>query len=155
MSAVVGQGAPIMIFSQQIPFGFQPQPQTPNNVFVGQSPPQTNPATVNAPPPWAAELIEDVKTIKSVIPKIDHIDETVRNITLQITQMKTRVSGLETKINDIETACNFISNETDTNKSELHATKTRIKELDKTCKTLENALKNSEVGLERTSRRAS
>lgn len=60
----------ILNFAQQVPYGFQPQNQSPN-VFTTP----TSNTVANPPPPRAVTLIEDVISLLS---KTENIEQTVR-----------------------------------------------------------------------------
>ena len=140
--------SPVMKFSQQIPSTFQTQNP---NVFSPQAVPHyVNMGQSDTPPSWASSLIEDVKTIKAVIPKINSIEETVKSIKSRIDQLETRVSGIETKTDDVEKASTFINNEFETHKADLTNANKKIKELEKQCKSAESYLKTMESKYEKS-----
>ena len=139
-------GSSVMNFSQQITSTFQTQNPS---VFSPQAVPQyVNMGKSDTPPSWASSLIEDVKTIKSVIPKINSIEETVKSIKSRIDQLETRVSGIETKIYDVENSTTFINTEFETHKADLTNANKRIKDLEKQCKTTESYLNLNMKSLE-------
>lgn len=142
--------SPVLNFAQQIPYGFQAQPQTPN-VFSTPINTQTQqPNLPSNPPAWAAGLIEDVKTIKSALPKLDQIEQTVNKIKTKLSAIETRVTHLETKVTDIETSCNFISNQHDQQNKEMKLAKGKIEDLNKSCQNLEKSLKDFEIKCEKS-----
>ncbi|KAH3840223.1 hypothetical protein DPMN_113670 [Dreissena polymorpha] len=51
------------------------------------------------PPPWAAGLIDDIKSIKQQVSKIDKIEESVNKITLKLEQLEIQVRTMETSFN--------------------------------------------------------
>ena len=89
---------------------------------------------------WALGVIDDIKTIKLTVPKIDNIENTVVMINQKIAELDTRVSNLETKLNDVERSCNFISDQSDQYKIELDRTKSELARCQQTCKEMKNCL---------------
>lgn len=148
VSAVMNRStSPVMNFSSAMPFALQPQTpsvlQTPTMYQPTFGTQQSTPVQANAPPIWATGLIEDVRSLKAVIPKIDKIEDSVNNIKSKMTTIKTRVSSLETKFTEIEASCNFISKEYDSQKAELHQAKEHIKSLETDCRKLEASVRRS------------
>ena len=150
MNPSMNHGAsPVMNFSQQIPSTFQTRNPS---LFSPQAVPQyVNMDQSYTPPTLAPILIEDVKTIKPVIPKINSIEETVKSIKSRIDQLETRVSGIETKIDDVEKSTTFINKEFETHKADLTNFNKRIKDIEKQCKTTESYLKTVESKYEKSS----
>lgn len=119
---------PIMNYNGQYPVGMQ-IPQTPQTPSVFQN--------SSIPPNWAVSLIEDVKSIKSALPKIDQIEQSVNSIKLQITVMETKVSTLEAKCNDIEKSVSFITDEYDSQKNEIKKSKKDLEKLNNLCTSMD------------------
>lgn len=146
VSAVMNQNtSPVVNFSPGIPFNLQPQ--TPNP--YQPPPPPMYQSQATTPPPWATGLIEDMKSLKSVIPKIDKIEDSVNNIKTKMLSIETRVTGLENKFSEIETSCNFISNGYDSQKAELLQAKEQIKALEADCRKLESVVEKCEAKCEK------
>ena len=136
-----------MAFSQQTPF----QLQQPN--FFGsqnsQSPPTQPmqyptqyPSQYGAqPPPWAKEILDDIKQMKQSLLKIDKIEKTVDSIAIKVSDLDQRVKGMDERLTDVEKCCSFISDETDKGKSDLNAAKNEISTLKKKCENLEQKSK--------------
>lgn len=103
---------------QQNPFGLIP-------------PPPPLPMSQTVPPAWAAQIIEDIKAIKTSLPRIEHIEKTVNSINLKVSELETKVNKLETKVTEVEASCSFISSESDKQKIELRDAKSEINRLKK------------------------
>jgi len=72
-------------------------PQTPQSFMSGYPathmyslPPQQNISPQASVPPWAAELIEDIKQLKSVLPSINKIDQTLTQINAKMYELRDR-----------------------------------------------------------------
>ena len=90
------------------------------------------------PPSWMADLITDVKEIKLSMAKLDKIEQTVNMISLEVSDLETKVNSLDIKGNEVEYSCKFISSENNNRKKELEKTKTELKSLKSNCKTLDD-----------------
>ena len=111
--------SPIMNFGQQIPFNFQtPQANQTPNVF-SRTP--LLPSTTTTPS-LAITLLEDVRMIKDALPKIDKIEQSMKEMNSTITGINNNISTLETKVQDMEQAVLFINTSYETHKkrSENH-----------------------------------
>ena len=135
---------PNMAFSQ--PFGgftFSSQGSYPSTM---QSPPMgTIPgmigtptaAMTNQPPEWAAALINDVKTIKSKVSKIENIEAAINSMCGKIKELETNVESIDKRVETVERSCSFISSQHDDHKKELENTKKELKAMKSTCANLE------------------
>ncbi|WAR10818.1 hypothetical protein MAR_035894, partial [Mya arenaria] len=101
--------SPVLNYGQPFQYGFNPQSP---GVFAASTPQS------NAPPPWALEIMSDIKSIKTVIPKIDQIEQALGSIKSKLSAFDERMSSVERKVNDIEKACSFVSEENDSRKTE-------------------------------------
>ena len=122
--------SPVGNFSQPFPFGFQPNSQ--QSQMFPATPTST---TQTAPPPWASQIIEDIKSMKLSTSKIE---KTVNSIDLKVNDMEKKIGSLETKITEVESSCSFLSKEYDRQRIELKEAKTAIKNLQKSCEDFEN-----------------
>ena len=119
-------------------------PSTHQLHYTMPPPPTQQQTTTNQPPAWALGIIDDIKTIKLTVPKIDKIENTVVMINQKIAEIDTRVCNLETKLNDVERSCNFISDQSDQHKIELDRTKTELARCQQTCKEMKNSLQKQQ-----------
>jgi prefoldin subunit 5 len=126
------QNSPTMTYQQSGMYA-PPPPQSP--VF---------PLMYTSPPSWASEIINDIKAIKSSLPKIENIEKTVNIINLNVSEMEVKIKTLETKVTEVESACSFISNESDRQKSELKEAKTEVTRLQRECQKLQESVKKHE-----------
>lgn len=95
--------------------------------------------SMSTPPPWASELLEDMKQIKQKLQTVDKIEKTVNLINAKISDMETKIKKLDTRVSDTEKTCEFIANENETRGIELKRAKDDIKLVKKSCERLENA----------------
>lgn len=79
---------PHYAYNMQMPQMLQSQP-------LYQSTPMAS-AGQSAPPPWAIQIMDDMKVLKESIPKIDKIERTVSNISLKINEIETKIKQMET-----------------------------------------------------------
>jgi len=105
--------SPVMNFNQQIPYGFNSQSPT---IFSASTPMAAT--SGNVTPPWATEIITDIKSLTAVIPKIDNIEKSLATIHLKLSEFDTRMTAVAKKVTEIETSCSFISDENDERKKE-------------------------------------
>lgn len=122
--------SPVGNFSQPFPFGFQPNSQ--QSQMFPSTPTST---TQTDPPPWASQIMEDIKSMKVSTSKIE---KTVNSIDLKVKDMEQTIGSLETKIIEVESSCTFLSKEYDRQRIELKEAKTAIKNLQKSCEDFEN-----------------
>lgn len=129
--------SPVMNFSQPIQpvqFGFQtPQSNQVPNVFTGTPAP-------SLPPAWALPLLDDVKSIKAALPKIDQIEQSVKSMNLKITAFESKLSTLENKIQEIEQSASFMNTAYEEQKGELKETKSEMQKLQKLCNEMEKSI---------------
>ena len=69
-----------------------------------------------APPPWATELLEEVKQIKTKLQSIEKIEKTVNSINVKVSDLETKMKALDTRVNETEKSCQFSSSVAETNK---------------------------------------
>lgn len=131
---------------QQSPFGPIPQMSQPSFVH---SPPQTQFGSNTfgfqpspAPPPWANELLEEMKQIKIKLQSIDKIEKTVNSINVKVTDLETKLKTLDTRVSETEKSCQFSASESETNKKELKVAKDDIKKLRKSVDKFEERSKS-------------
>ena len=129
-----------MNFSQ-MPYGSQ---------FMQQLPPFTQftgsgIALGPPPPPWATEIIEDIKSIKLSVSKIDNIEKLVNKINSKVGNLETKVKTMDVTVNDIEKSNQFINTEFEETKQKLKNANTDLKKLNSKCKEFEEAVTKLET----------
>ena len=120
--------SPVTNFGQPFQYGFQTPAST-------------------TPPSWATQIMEDVKCLKGVIPKIDKIEASIQTLTLKMTQIETKLTTLEKdkKVNEKEKALTFMDSGFESQKKELEENKEEIKRLKRNCQDVEAILKKCET----------
>ncbi|KAH3811514.1 hypothetical protein DPMN_139924 [Dreissena polymorpha] len=63
------------------------------------------------PPPWATELMQDIKFIKISVAKLDKLEQLVDRINARVENMENESKMKDTQINDIENALQFTNSE--------------------------------------------
>lgn len=129
-TSYVSMASPIGNFPQPF-FGF-----TPNSHQMMY--PTSNTESI---PAWASVLIDDVKSLKLSIQKVE---KTTDSTNAKVTAMENRLKTLENKVDDVEKSCQFISGEFDKHQSELNNAKDQIKLLETSCRNLESVTKTLE-----------
>lgn len=111
-----------------------------NNQFI-QSPPgftaqyaATQPS--NQPPTWATSIIDDIKSIKQSVAKIDNVEKTVNKINAKLIDLENKVSDIDKRVSEVETASSYISSKFESNAVELKTAKDQIKTLKSSCSNL-------------------
>lgn len=134
-------------------------PQTPNKlytmntmnypqaVYSGQymQALQTPPPSFNdTPPQWAIEIMEDLKTIKASVAKIDKIERTVDKINSKVDSLESKVKSIDGRLLETEKSAAFINKEFEESKKVISTTKSEIKTLSNKCDQFEFKLKKIE-----------
>lgn len=101
------------------------------------------PYTPTAVPPWALELMEDIKRIKISVSKIDSIEKTVNRISTKVDALDTKVKSIDDRLIEVENANSFYSEMYENTKKTVESTQSEIQKLDKKCKELETAINTS------------
>ena len=116
-----------------------PAQQTPQYISTPQHFPQ-----INSPPPWASELLDEIKQIKEKMFKIDKIEKTVNTINIKVNDIESQVKTMDNRISDVENTCQFIGSEFDSTKKDFKDSKTEISKLQEKCQTLQKSTKELE-----------
>ena len=82
-----------------------------------------------SPPLWAAEIINDVRTIKLLVSRIEIVEKTVNKIDNKVESLENKMKNIEKRMEDNEKAFDFMNKEFETNKHELMTTKNKLKEI--------------------------
>lgn len=61
------------------------------------------------PPPWAISIVEDIKSIKTSVAKIENVEKTVNSISLKLSKLETKVDTIDKRVVDVEAHSTFIS----------------------------------------------
>lgn len=120
----------------QMPFGSQYMQSPPfNSQFTA-----SNTAPGPPPPPWATEIIDDIKSIKLSVSKIDNIEKLVNKINSKVENLETKVKTMDTKVTDIEKSNQFINNEFEETKQKLKSADKELKRLNSKCKDFDDVV---------------
>ena len=102
--------------------------------------PMLNQITVQ-PPPWAISIMDDIKTIKSRVEKIDNIEKLVNSMNLKLNELDSKVKNIESRVIEVEATSSFIGEKYDQHNKELTTTKEKVNTLQQSCKSLNTAIK--------------
>lgn len=127
--------SPVMNFTP-LHYGM-PSPQTPMAQYIPQPAHQQQ-----GPPPWASEILAEIKTLKLVMPKLEQIETTVNSINVKMKELDTKVTHIETRVTDVENSCSFINDKHEKQTNELKHAQTEVKNLQSSCKDLEENMKS-------------
>ena len=112
---------------QQMPFGQVMQsPPAFNQSFPVSS---TGVAFGTAPPQWAKQIMEDIKSIKQSVSKIDQIEKFVNKISAKVDNLEIKVNSMDTKVKDVEKSTDFVSKQFEDSKTKLKSADESIKQL--------------------------
>lgn len=102
------------------------------------SPPQTPVYNMqpSPPPPWATEILDEMKQIKQKLQTIEDIKKTVNVISAKVSDLDTKFKSLEVRVIETEKASEFVARELDTNKNDLKRANDDIKKVKKACETI-------------------
>ena len=124
-------------------FGFMSQPSfMPNASPTQYSAPAFGYQPSPPPPPWASELLEEMKQIKTKLQTMDEIKKTVNSINVKVSDLEGKMISLETRVTETETSSQFLGKEYETNKQELKTAKSTIQDLKKSCDSFEKTSKS-------------
>ena len=143
LNAVTGmQTAPNMNFSH-MPYGASNQmmqsPPFSQPQFTG-----TMPMASSAPPDWATKIMEDIKSIKVSVSKIDGIEKLVNQINSKVENLETKMKSMDTRVKDVEKSSSFVSGQFEDQKTKLKAADNELKSLNKKCHDFEGIVKKLE-----------
>jgi hypothetical protein len=95
----------------------------------------SNPVQPVQPPPWACEILEEMKLIKE---KLTTVDKTVNVINVKVTDMEESLKMIDLRVTETEKSCSFLTTEFDRHRDELKFAKSEIKNLKKSCDNFEH-----------------
>ncbi|KAH3708245.1 hypothetical protein DPMN_067690 [Dreissena polymorpha] len=81
------------------------------------------------PPPWATEIMQDIKCIKINVAKLDKLEQLVDRINARVEKLENESKMKDTQINDIENAMQFTNSEIEQSKQKIKDTSSSIKVL--------------------------
>ena len=93
--------------------------------------------------------MDDVKSIKGSVSKIDSIENTVNSICSKLSDLETKVKDMDTRIIEVERACTFKSEKHDTNNQDLQGVKGDVKKVKDSCISLAEDVNKMEQDFER------
>ena len=139
---------------------FQPQQQQQFSGSYLQSPPgqytpqyvtmgSAQPLPPQPPPQWASSIMEDIKSIKSTVSKIESVEKTVNSISVKLGEMESKVNSMDKRIIEVEKACSFISENYDAHDKELQHVKGEVKRVKDSCSSLNENIGQMEKEVER------
>jgi len=118
----------IMAYSQIPPYNPMHSP------FLPSPPP---PGYAGVPPPWAADLIKDIKVIKDKMKSIEKIEKTVNLINARVADIETKVKAIDTRVTDTEQFCEFLAKENESVKVEVKEARKEFKQFKTSCSKIE------------------
>ena len=132
-----------MSFQQipQMPFGSQYMTSPPYNTqFPAAGAGPNSPA-----PQWATQIMDDIKSIKISVSKIDGIEKMVHNINSKVNELESKVKNMDSKVAECEKSSQFVSNEFEKTKKDLKSANDDLKRLNNKCKDFEKAVTDLET----------
>ena len=102
------------------------------------------PGATSAPPDWASKIMEDLKSIKVSVSKIDSIEKLVHQINSKVENLETKMKSMDTRVKEVEKSSNFVSGQFEEQKTKLKTADNEIKNLNKKCKEFEDVVKKLE-----------
>ncbi|KAH3839003.1 hypothetical protein DPMN_112423 [Dreissena polymorpha] len=120
---------------QPIPTNVSNQVRTENQYYLPSPPP---PPTT--PPPWAAEIMQDIKSIKLSVSKLDKLEKLVDKINARVEKLENESKAKDVKMSDVENAVQFA-------RSEIEDTKNKIKETSSEIKVITNQYSDIKTAL--------
>lgn len=88
-------------------------------------------------PPWATEILEEVKNLKAKFKTVENIEKTVNAINSKVSNLEAKYKSLESRVSDTEKACSYQSSAYESAKADMNSAQDELKKLKKKCDTLE------------------
>ena len=101
---------------------------------------QAHPSASAQYPPWAAQLINNVRDINNKLSKLDTIEKTLNCLSVKVHDLDNKVSAMDTRITYVEGCCSFISDKYETHKQAIPATNESLLEMKQKCDRLESSM---------------
>lgn len=89
-------------------------------------------------PPWASQILDELKQIKEKVSRIDKIEKAVTSISSKLSDLENSVKSLDARQSDTEKSCTFLSDLNDEMKNDLDSTKEKLKTMNINCQTLDS-----------------
>jgi DNA repair exonuclease SbcCD ATPase subunit len=97
------------------------------------------------PPAWALEIIDDIKSIKLSVSKIDKIEKLVDKINTKVEKLERDITSIDTRVVEVEKGASFINSEFEETKQKIKAADTHIQKLSKQCEQFQNTIEKLEL----------
>lgn len=103
------------------------------------------PSAQQPPPPWVVSIMEDIKSIKTKVDKIDNIEKTVNSINLRLNDLDLKVKDIDKRMIDVESSATFMGKRYEDQSQELKTAKDTVKTLEKSCTSLQKTIGSLET----------
>ncbi|KAH3777192.1 hypothetical protein DPMN_178628 [Dreissena polymorpha] len=88
-------------------------------------------------PPWATEILSEIKCIKDKIKSIDRIEQTLNSIAAKVSDLEMKVKEIDCRVQHTETCAKFLGSKLDEKAEGLSNINSKIKQINKSCTHLE------------------
>ena len=78
---------------------------------------------------WAVEIMNDLKTIKQSMSKIDNIEKLINKVNQRVEQLDLKLKNVESRVDETESSCIYISSEFESSREKLTETKSELKSI--------------------------
>ncbi|KAH3877224.1 hypothetical protein DPMN_001086 [Dreissena polymorpha] len=92
-------------------------------------------------PPWATELLQEMKDIKSKMKSLDKIERAVNQISSKLSELEIKVSEIDKRVGDREHASTFITAQYEDTSTALKEATRQIKTFNDVCNSLDTKVK--------------
>jgi len=131
------------------PINYSPHPTQ----FLQSPPGQFLTTASTAPPPWASTIMEDIKSIKSDVARIENIEKLVNSMNLKLKDLETKITNVDKRLNDVETSTTFLSDKYEEQSSSIKAAKSDVNNQQDSCQSLEQTMNSLGKASERANER--
>jgi chromosome segregation ATPase len=83
-----------------------------------------------------------MKILKTVLPSITNIEQTLNTINLKMSEMETKISNIGTRVSDVEKSCSFINKEYEEQSKYIEKAKNDVPKVEKSCGTLNKEMQS-------------
>ena len=90
-----------------------------------------------APPPWALQLLEEMKSVQEKLKSIDKIERMVESINTKMYDMERKMQNMDIRVSDTEKSCEFLEDQFERNKNEIKDVKAQIHKTRSVCEKVE------------------
>ncbi|KAH3741072.1 hypothetical protein DPMN_047790 [Dreissena polymorpha] len=88
-------------------------------------------------PPWATELLSEIKGFKDKMKSINRIEQTFNSIAAKVSDLETKVKDIDCRVQHTETSAHFLGSKLDDNSEGLLNISSTNKQINKSCTHLE------------------